>query len=185
MANRLLGILLTLALLAMGAFAWSVWSDQPLPTSALFAPPAAPGPGDPVWNNVTPGWHAALVCPRNTCDHRGEGALESPVFDLSPQALYALARAYILSQPRVVDLRDDPGGLRLDVVQRSAILGIPETVSLKVESDGGERRSTLVLVSRSRPQAWEPGGNKARVATWLGGIERAARVEPPFPLTDP
>lgn len=184
MANRLLGVLLTLAVLALGAFAYSVWSGQPLPTSALFDAPDAPDPDDRLWGDVRPGWHAALACPVGACG-KGDGVIESPVFDLPARALYDLVRTYVLSQPHVVEVRDDPQGLRLDVVQRSAILGIPEMASLKIEADVGRGGSSLRLLSRSRFGAWGPGGNKARVSTWIGGIERAVRAASLSTSTEP
>lgn len=178
MKNRLLALVLAVALAALASFGYAVWSGEPLPTRALFDEPTAPDAGDLLWWDVEPGSHGALACPPDYCGTDTDTKIiESPVFELNPGVLYALMRSVVSEQPHVRILRDDRVNFRLDVSQRSPILGIPESASLQVISDDETGAVSVMMVSRSRPGAWEPGGNKSRVLTWLGALERTVRLE--------
>ncbi|WP_041795916.1 DUF1499 domain-containing protein [Pararhodospirillum photometricum] len=172
MMNRILPLLVSVAVLALAAFGWAAWSGQPLPTAALYPdpPPLVLAPGVPPDRGDGP---AALACPPGLCAGVTVD-VESPVLPVAPDALFATVRALVVAQPLVRVVAEDAAAGRLDVVQRTPILGFPESVALRVVAVG-EGASSVILLSRSRPGAWDLGDNAARVRTWIAALERASR----------
>lgn len=164
--------LLSLALIALAGFGWAAYTGRPLPTQALFAEHAAPVVDFAALEPAeTP--NRFLACPVEVCP-KATPDLEPPVFAHPPEALFALVQEVVTAQPHLSILTDDAASRRLDVVQRTPVLGFPDTVSLQV-LPAGEGGATLAILSRSRYGTWDFGKNGARVKTWLAAIERAAR----------
>lgn len=77
-----------------------------------------------------------------------------------------------MAEPRVTRLVDDRPDGRATYVQRSALFGFPDYVSVRAEADGTGSR--LSVYSRSRFGQSDLGVNKARVERWLGKLESNA-----------
>ncbi|GEO79964.1 DUF1499 domain-containing protein [Pararhodospirillum oryzae] len=185
--NRVLVVVLGLALVGLGAFGWAASTGRPLPTADLFPDPS-PLPLDVLdAPEAVAGTPQALACPPEACAD-GEPDVESPVFALTPAALFTLARSTFTAQPLVTVLDEDQAAGRLDLVQRTPILGFPEVIRVQVvpvepaiagEASGETQASgaSVFLLSRSREGAWDLGDNGARVRLWLGALERASRSQ--------
>lgn len=94
----------------------------------------------------------------------GEG-IASPVFAMTPEALMRRFDAAALADARVTRLAGAPEALFATYVQRSAIFGWPDYVSVRaVEAEGG---AALAVWSRSRYGYSDMGVNRARVERWL------------------
>ncbi|MBE1236620.1 hypothetical protein IHV25_03005 [Phaeovibrio sulfidiphilus] len=171
--NRLLGFLLTLALLALGAFGYATWSGTPLPTATLYTdePPALLDDDD-WWRPSNDLYSAYAGLPSSRGDRNQIDVRPYPV---PPAQLYDMIRGIVLTTPHLRVLRDHPDSGRLDVAIRSPILGIPEFASVQVfrESDTS---SSLRMVSRSQEGAWLPGSHYSRLEIWLAELERALRA---------
>ncbi len=105
-----------------------------------------------------------------------------PVYPVDPATLSAAWDRMIQKQPRVDVLADDrlPGaGTRVmegvvTYVQRSAVFGFPDYISVRFVSagtDDGQHSSTLVVFSRSRLGQSDLGVNGKRVNAWLDALE--------------
>jgi uncharacterized protein (DUF1499 family) len=62
----------------------------------------------------------------------------------------------------------------LRFVQRSRILGFPDTIDVKVVP-GAEGGAAVLLYSRSKLGRSDMGVNRERIARWIGLIETAAQ----------
>lgn len=132
--------------------------------------------GDPttVTPPATPNW--ALAAP-SAMSVAGAPSRESPVFDVAPEELVAAVDAVASDDARVAlvdSALDDP--LLVTYVQRSAVFGFPDVVSVRaVEVAPGQ--SSLVIYSRSVYGYSDLGVNAARVDRWIGGLaERLAET---------
>ena len=94
----------------------------------------------------------------------GEGkAHQSPVFDMSPEALMSKFQKMALAQPDTILLGERDGFATY--VQRTKLVQFPDYISVKaVEVDGG---AALHIYSRSRFGYSDRGVNKKRVLSWL------------------
>jgi len=146
------------ALLAAGAGAW-LWVNL--------------APDDPARWHVDPATAARTGKPN---DHLvappGASAAEpdvpSPVWDETPEALMARLDAAAMAEPRTTRLAGSPEAGHVTYVQRSALWGFPDYISVRaVPLDGG---AALVLWSRSRYGYSDLGVNAARADRWLAKI---------------
>lgn len=177
--TAVLYVLLALVAAGVGAFAWAATTGRPLPTQVLFPDHAAPV-ADFAALETSPTPNRFLVCPARLCA-KTTPDLEPPVFDQEPGAIYALVRTLVRQQPQVSILEDDEQAMRLALIQRTPILGFPDTITIAVlPAEGG--RATLAMASQSRYGTWDLGKNAARLQTWLAELERLAR---PVSLTLP
>lgn len=84
-------------------------------------------------------------------------------------ALIARLHAVALGEPRVEVVAGGPEALHVTYVQRSALFGFPDYVSVRVEAtDDG---AALALWSRSRYGYSDMGVNRARLERWLAAID--------------
>ena len=117
----------------------------------------------------------ALACPDGLC-----GARADQVTALYPVPAVALRQAFskaIAGEPRVTIVAADEAALTDRYIQRTALMGFPDTIVVQYfDRPGGQ--STLALSSRSRFGKGDMGVNRARVARWLALL--AAQV-PPLP----
>lgn len=115
----------------------------------------------------------ALACPPRLCE--AESDLETPAFAVDAEVLRAAMAKVVASEPRitVVDTADD--GLTERYVQRSALLGFPDTIVVRYLDRPGET-STLAIYSRSQLGYGDMGVNKARLERWLKKLEEIVTV---------
>lgn len=93
----------------------------------------------------------------------------------TPRALLARFDAVARAQPRTRAVAGDLDGLMLTYVQRSAVVGFPDYVTVKAVPVG--EGAGLIVYSRSRYGRGDFGVNRRRVHAWLG--ELGAGLVPP------
>lgn len=96
--------------------------------------------------------------------------MESPVFQASVQQVHAAWLAVIASQPRTRRLRETAN--QIEVVQTTAIMRFPDTITMRT-IDLGDGRSSVGVFSRSRYGIRDFGVNAARVRDWLQALQVA------------
>ena len=115
----------------------------------------------------------ALVCPPHLCKARSD--LVPPLFAVDANGLRAAMAKVIASEPRIALVHTNDAGLTERYVQRSALLGFPDTVVVRyIEQPEG--RSTLAMYSRSQLGRSDLGVNKARLERWLGKLRQVIPV---------
>jgi len=168
MRRWLIGGLLALAgLAALAAGAIAVLGPE-RSTHMVFShtpPPAVDFAG------LERGWrpNQYLLCPPGLCESaKADG--EAPSFAEAPAALRARFRQMALAQPRVALVRSDDALMQDDYVQRSRLMGFPDTITVRFlpTADGG---STLAVYSRAHYGISDRGVNKARVTAWLAALD--------------
>jgi uncharacterized protein (DUF1499 family) len=83
-----------------------------------------------------------------------------------------VVQAAVSGEPGLERVHADSGQGTLRFVQRSRLLGFPDTINVKVvPAQGG---SAVLIYSRSQLGKRDMGVNRARVERWIGLIERAA-----------
>ena len=88
---------------------------------------------------------------------------------MPPEAAMMRVDAVALADARTARLAGSPGDGHATYIQRSAIFGFPDYISVTARAaDGG---SLLSIYSRSRFGHSDLGANKARIERWLGSIE--------------
>jgi uncharacterized protein (DUF1499 family) len=92
--------------------------------------------------------------------------LTSPVYEVDAATLAQRFDAVAMGAPRVTRLAGGPQDLWTTYIQRSAMIGWPDYISVKAV-DLGEGRSALAVWSRSRFGYSDLGVNRARAETWL------------------
>jgi len=96
------------------------------------------------------------------------GPPEAPVFDMTPDALFAEIERVVLSTPRVAKVAEGPEPLHASYIARTALWGFPDYVSVRVVEAGGG--ASYAIWSRSRFGESDLGANAARLADWRGRI---------------
>jgi hypothetical protein len=97
---------------------------------------------------------------------------DAPLFAETPEALMARLDAAAMAEPRVSRLAGDPADGFVTYVQRSALWGFPDYVSVRAAPEGGGAR--LLVWSRSRYGHSDLGVNAARVERWLSALGATA-----------
>lgn len=118
-------------------------------------PQTAPDPSTPNWYRLTPG---------------GEQA--APEFGVSVSELSSAFDRMVSKQPRIELLQDDrSSGGPVTWVQRSALFGFPDYISVQfLDTEDGEG-STLAIFSRARLGQSDLGVNEKRITAWLVALE--------------
>lgn len=94
----------------------------------------------------------------------------APVYPVSPEALMEAFDRVALAQPRTRRIAGSPAELHATYVQRSAIMGFPDYVSVRaLPAQGG---ATLAALSRSRFGRSDFGVNRDRLSAWIGILSR-------------
>jgi uncharacterized protein (DUF1499 family) len=93
----------------------------------------------------------------------------APVWATSPEALMDAVDAAALGAPRTRLLARGPDPLLATYLQRTALMGFPDFISIRA-MPAGEGRATLAVFSRSRYGRSDLGVNKARASAWLAAI---------------
>jgi uncharacterized protein (DUF1499 family) len=106
-----------------------------------------------------------LVSPPGLC-RNATPHLEAPVFELPAEALRERWMERIPKQPRVTELGADPAREQYDFQQASALVGFPDTITVRF-LPAGEGRSTMAIYSRSHYGRSDLGVNEKRIREWL------------------
>lgn len=106
-----------------------------------------------------------LVCPPGLC-RNAQPHLEAPVFDLSVEQLRDRWLERVQQQPRVRLLSKAPPREQYDLEQTSALVGFPDTITVRF-LPAGEGSSTLAVYSRSHYGYSDLNVNEKRVRAWL------------------
>jgi uncharacterized protein (DUF1499 family) len=99
----------------------------------------------------------------------------SPVFTIAPERLRNAFLAVTAEAPRTKLLEKSADGLRLSLVQRSAILRFPDYIDVSILPAGGDG-STIAIYSRSRFGYSDLGVNQRRVEEWMTALLRKAAL---------
>lgn len=112
-----------------------------------------------------------LVCPQDFCKVEAPDIV-SPVYSVSAEVLEEKVGIALRGQPRTVQVGDDRARHQIVLVQRTEIVGFPDTIFVQFIplADG---RSTFALYSRSNYGIRDRGVNAARVDLWMKAIETA------------
>jgi uncharacterized protein (DUF1499 family) len=139
---------------------------------SFFGPPdLGPVAFETLERRTTP--NDALVCPPHLCKARSD--LVPPLFAVDASGLRAAMAKVIASESRIALVHTNDAALTERYVQRSALLGFPDTVVVRyIEQPEG--RSTLAMYSRSQLGRSDLGVNKARLERWLGKLRRVVPV---------
>jgi hypothetical protein len=105
------------------------------------------------------------------------GQIETPLYPVPPERLFAVLLALAEGFPRTWLLRAWPGEAgghaQAQWVERSARLGFPDLVNAAAVPRAGG--SGLLIYSRSRIGWSDLGVNRKRVEAWVAGLEMAVR----------
>ena len=93
---------------------------------------------------------------------------------LAPPALATRLDVVALAEPRTERIAGDPANGFVTYVQRSAVMGFPDAISVRVEPEGAGSR--LSIWSRSRFGKGDLGVNRRRVERWLAALDPALRA---------
>ncbi|MBL8698193.1 MAG: DUF1499 domain-containing protein [Alphaproteobacteria bacterium] len=109
----------------------------------------------------------ALACPAGLCAARID--LEPPTYAVDAAALRAALAAVIAGEPKTERVAADDATLTDRYVQRTALMGFPDTIVVRaLEQPGG--RSTLAIYARSQLGRSDLGANRARIERWLAKL---------------
>jgi uncharacterized protein (DUF1499 family) len=115
----------------------------------------------------------ALACPLDVCGARVD--IVPPVYTVSAADLALAFDRAIASEPRLTLVATSDRGTSRRYIQRSRLLGFPDTVVVRFIALAGGR-STLALYSRSQLGKGDLGVNRARIERWLAEIGREAQA---------
>ena len=113
-------------------------------------------------------WHVdPVAAPSTGRPNEARATLQS---DLPPTQALARYDAVALAAPRTERLAGSPEEGRVTYVQRSAVLGFPDAITVQAEPRGGG--TTLHVWSRARYGYSDMGVNAKRLAEWNAAFER-------------
>ena len=111
-----------------------------------------------------------LACPVGLCRARTDAI--SPVFPIGAAELRQVFTRLIALVPRVSLVAENDRDLTDRYIQRSAVMGFPDTIVVRF-LDLPDGRSTLAIYSRSQLGSGDFGVNRARVKAWLAMLQAA------------
>lgn len=118
-------------------------------------PQTAPEPSTPNWYRVVP-----------------DGENAAAAYDVSVEDLSEAFDRVVGKQSSIELLKDDrSSGGPVTWVQRSALFGFPDYISVSFLPAGDGAGSTLAIFSRARVGKSDLGVNKKRVTAWLAALE--------------
>ncbi|MGB0630816.1 MAG: DUF1499 domain-containing protein [Alphaproteobacteria bacterium] len=115
----------------------------------------------------------AFACPAGVC--RAKPDFDSPVFALGVAQLLNRAEAILGAEPRTELVAKDNNLNQLVFVQRSSVLGFPDTV--RVQAAKTDRGVVVIMHSQSNYGYWDLGANKKRVRDWLEKLSSGANSD--------
>jgi uncharacterized protein (DUF1499 family) len=118
-----------------------------------------------------------LLAPEGLCK-KAKVDKAAPIYPVTAAKLRQEFLAVAIARPRVSHTFADEARLYDDFVARSALLGFPDHVSVKfLDVQGG--KSTLAVYSRSVYGRSDLGVNRARILSWLAGVNGAIKPQSP------
>ncbi len=94
----------------------------------------------------------------------------APSFNMPIETLMQRWDAMIARQPRVAKKAKTDDGLQIDYVQRTLFMRFPDWITVRF-IPAGRDRATLAIYSRSVYGYSDLGVNKARVQSWVAGLQ--------------
>ncbi|MGS4946744.1 DUF1499 domain-containing protein [Meridianimarinicoccus sp. RP-17] len=128
-------------------------------------------PSDPVRWHVDPVTVEPPGFPGAVLMRPGGDGMDSPRFDMSPDALMAAFDRVARASPRVTVLAGSVDDRHVTYIARSALFGFPDYITVRALPDGDGAR--LAVVSRLRFGYDDMGVNRARLEGWLARIDDA------------
>lgn len=118
----------------------------------------------------------ALACLPEFCAAKAD--IPAPVIAKPYGDVFLAVQDAVVHEPGLEQVDADSGQGTLRFVQRSRIMGFPDTINVKVvpTADGG---SAVLIYSRSQLGKGDMGVNLARVKRWADLIVTTARKEAP------
>jgi uncharacterized protein (DUF1499 family) len=114
-----------------------------------------------------------LIAPADTTP-RAKPDAQSPVFGIPPERLRDAFSAVVAEAPRTKLLGQSDHGMRLSLVQRSAVFRFPDYIDVAILPAGSG--STVAIYSRSRFGYSDMGVNRRRVEDWIVALQRKAAL---------
>ena len=96
------------------------------------------------------------------------GPPEAPVYDVSPEELFAALDEIIRATPKTTKVAEGPDPLHASYIARTPLVGFPDYVSVRVRPAG--EGATYAIYSRSRFGQSDHGVNAERIAGWRGAL---------------
>ena len=112
-----------------------------------------------------------LACPPGYC--AVEPGMASPAFSIDAARLAEMWREMLRSESRVLMLSSQPQEQRYVLIQRSALFGFPDVITVAFVPLDPDR-SSLAIYSRARYGKLDFGVNRARVERWLSRLQQLA-----------
>ncbi|USG61870.1 DUF1499 domain-containing protein [Sneathiella marina] len=107
-----------------------------------------------------------LMCPRDYCLYPGKDV--SPEFNIPAQQLAHLFEKMALAQDRTekISETDKQGDVQMDFVQYSALIGYPDTITVRF-IELTDETSTLAIFSRAHYGYRDFNVNENRIKNWM------------------
>lgn len=115
----------------------------------------------------------ALACPADFCLAKAD--IEPPIFLIDPPGLRMAMRQVLTSETRLTLQHEDNVSLTDRYVQRSSILGFPDTIVVRY-LERPAIKSTVAIYSRSQIGYSDLGVNRARITRWLGKLRQTMPI---------
>lgn len=115
----------------------------------------------------------ALACVPDLCPAKAD--IVSPIFEGPPRALRRTMREALASERGLTLVHADDPALTDRYVQRTALLGFPDTIVVRFVARPRDR-STVLIYSRSKLGWSDLGANRARVGRWLSRLGERAGI---------
>lgn len=116
-----------------------------------------------------------LACPPGYC--AVEPGTASPAFPIDAGRLAELWREMLGSESRVLMLSSQPQERRYVLIQRSALFGFPDVITVEFVPLDPDR-SSLAIYSRARYGKLDFGVNRVRAERWLSRLQQLAGSAP-------
>lgn len=100
--------------------------------------------------------------------------LEAPEFGCSAAALADIWELVINDLPRTTEHARSPDGMQRTYVQRTALMGYPDVITLEFVAIS-DAQSSIAIYSRSQYGYSDMGANKRRVKAWLEALNQASQ----------
>ena len=117
--------------------------------------------------------NAVVACPKGRCG--GSASIQTQIYGISKEKLFVEVKDVLQALPRVSLLHSDESRLQIVAVQRSRLIGFPDTIWVQVV-DVGEKAGPIIF-SRSNYGLWDAGVNLKRVNNLLTSLNLKLTAE--------
>jgi uncharacterized protein (DUF1499 family) len=112
-----------------------------------------------------------LVAPADLCANAKPNEV-APIYAQPAEIVQEAFSKQALAEKRVVKLTTDPSALQQEFVQRTALMGFPDTVTVRF-IPLSDTTSTIAIYSRSKVGYSDMGVNGKRVQRWMAATAAA------------